>query len=122
MLNLLEFLFLSMGLTTVVMGFLVNYLEPYLPAIISKLFRYGKFASDKDCAFLPPTFEIPKSKFKHFYAFALIWGSGGFYLGICAYLTGRPIPGFVHSALDLLVSPGREVKSEYQKRIKVAFD
>lgn len=112
MLNLLEFLFLSMGATSLLLGSLVNFLEEYLPAIISKTFRYGKYASDRECSYLPSTFEIPKSKFKHFYAFALIWGAAGFYLGICAYLTGRPIPGFVHSLMDLLVSSKRDVKSE----------
>lgn len=110
MLNLVELLFLFMGLTTVLLGSLVNYLEPCLPVIFSRTFRYGKFASDKEC-FLSKFSEIPKSKFKHFYAFALIWGAGGFYLGICAYLTGRPISGSVHSLLDLLVGGRREVKS-----------
>lgn len=109
MLNLVELLFLFMGFSAVLLGSLVNFLEPYLPDFVSTAFRYGKFGSDKKS---PLVHEIPKSKFKHFYAFALIWGAGGFYLGICAYLTGRPIPGYVHSLLDLLVSKNREVKSK----------
>lgn len=47
MLNLIELLFLFMAVTTVVLGSLVNFLEPYLPTFISKSFRYGKFANDK---------------------------------------------------------------------------
>lgn len=113
MLNLVELLFLFMGLAVVVMGSLVNYLEPYLPTFISKSFRYGKFASDKECSLMPRSLEIPKSKFKHFYAFALVWGGCALYLGICAYVTGRPIPAFVNSALDLLVGSQRDAKSEY---------
>lgn len=114
MLNLVELLYLCLGLTTVLLGSLVNYLEPYLPTFVAKTFRYGKFASEKDCS-LTRRLEIPKSKFKHFYAFALIWGAGGFYLGICAYITGRPLPGFIHSLLDLLVGSERHLKSECNK-------
>lgn len=113
MLNLVEFLFLSMGATTVLLGSLVNFLEPYLPELVSRTFRYGKFGGDnsgKDRS-LMAYLEIPKSKFKHFYAFALLWGAGGLYLGICAYVSGRPIPSYIHSLLDLLISPNRTVKS-----------
>lgn len=113
MLNLVEFLFLSMGATTVLLGSLVNFLEPYLPKFVSRTFRYGKFGgggSYKDRSWMA-SLEIPKSKFKHFYAFALLWGAGGLYLGICAYLSGRPIPPFVNSLLDLLISPHRTVES-----------
>lgn len=112
MLNVLELLFLQMGLTTVLLGSLVNFLEPCLPTFISKIFRYGKFASDKECNYMPRSLEIRKSNFKHFYAFALVWGAGGLYLGICAYLSGKVIPGLVQSFLDLFAGSQRTVEGK----------
>ncbi|KAJ3643956.1 hypothetical protein Zmor_011169 [Zophobas morio] len=50
----------------VLLGTLINIFEPYLPVIIIKTFRYGKFASEGKSA-LVTNVELPKSYFKHFY-------------------------------------------------------
>lgn len=111
MFNWIEFMYLQLGLSMVLLSALVNFLESKLPNIIARTFRYGKFASERksDVAL---KLEISKSSFKHFYAFGLVWTAIALYLGVRVYLLGRAVPSFIVSFLDALVGSNRQAKSE----------
>ncbi|XP_044255995.1 polyprenol reductase-like [Tribolium madens] len=64
--NLCKLFFVIITSSLVILGVLINFFEPYLPAFIKKTFRYGKFASDEKLL-LVQSVEVPKSYFKHFY-------------------------------------------------------
>ncbi|OAD52383.1 putative polyprenol reductase [Eufriesea mexicana] len=60
-------------------------MEPYLPILITRTYRYGKF-SINDYQRIVAKVEVPKKWFKHFYIFAAPTSSYVFYIVLCKYL------------------------------------
>lgn len=91
---------------------LINWMEPYLPNIIVQTYRYGKLASNRKSE-LATKCELPKSSFKHFYVFAVIWAGISLYYGVCVYISGKTVPEYVVMFLDVFAGgpAGRQAKS-----------
>ncbi|XP_017891409.1 polyprenol reductase, partial [Ceratina calcarata] len=83
------------------------YLEPYLPTLISKTYRYGKFSSNIYQPIVAKV-ELPKRWFQHFYIFAAPGSSFVLYLVIHEYLW----KGNVHECfiwiLDMCLGSSRQ--------------
>ncbi|CAB3360801.1 Hypothetical predicted protein [Cloeon dipterum] len=97
-----------MTLTTLVLGALVNLIEPYLPAFVIQALRYGKFAYRGPKQSWIKPIEIPKSSFKHFYYFAAFYTSYITYLTFFVYYGNAAVPHWFVKYLDLLASSKRE--------------
>lgn len=96
------------------LGALINFIEPYLPVFITQTFRYGKHAYKGAPNWLAQIGEIPKSYFKHFYVFALLWSAVAMYLVTHVYVGGYQAPAAVVSFLDLMCGGNRrQVRSKY---------
>lgn len=110
--NLVDLLFINLICIITVLGALVNFIEPYLPTIITQTFRYGKHAYKGAPNWLAQMGEIPKSYFKHFYVFALIWSAIFMYLVTHVYIGGYQCPQLVIAFLDFMCGGSkREVHS-----------
>uniref|UniRef100_A0A2M4AQS3 Polyprenal reductase n=1 Tax=Anopheles triannulatus TaxID=58253 RepID=A0A2M4AQS3_9DIPT len=110
--NLINFLFVNLILTVVVLGGLLATIEKHLPTAIRQTFRYGKHAlkgtpPDRLVSLL----EVPKAWFKHFYVFAALWSLAGFGYMLQAYLTGRSAPDYVVNFLDTMATNRRPVRT-----------
>ncbi|XP_059490244.1 polyprenol reductase [Neocloeon triangulifer] len=97
-----------MTVTTLVLGLLVNLLEPYLPAFVIQALRYGKFAYKGPKQSWIKPIEFPKSYFKHFYYFAAFYTSYITYLTFFVYYGNASVPHWFIKFLDLLASSKRE--------------
>lgn len=109
--NFIDLIFIYFILTIVILGALINECESSLPAIIVQTFRYGKHAYNGIPSKLVSKCEIPKSYFKHFYAFAIVWSSLVFTLATFIYaLEGTATaPKWVIACLDALCGNNRTV-------------
>ncbi|CAD7082377.1 unnamed protein product [Hermetia illucens] len=110
--NFLNFIFISFILVIVIFGALINFLEPYLPTIIKQSFRYGKMSYKGDQSRITSLLEIPKSWFKHFYVFSLIWSIAAVALAARCYLVSlQSAPTVVLWFLDIVTgSKERQVE------------
>ncbi|KAJ6646613.1 Polyprenol reductase [Pseudolycoriella hygida] len=109
--NFIDFIFISFTLVILFLAVLINWIEPYLPIFITQTFRYGKHSYKGAPNKIAQLSEIPKSYFKHFYVFALVWSISVMYLVTWTYLGGYPIPAFVINGLDIVCGRSRKVKS-----------
>lgn len=110
--NLINFLFVQLVVVIVVLGCLIATIERYLPTAVCQTFRYGKHAHKGPQDRLVSLLEVPKSWFKHFYVFAAVWSTAGFYLMLNAYFAGNVTPSYVIDFLDILGTTKRTVRSE----------
>lgn len=113
--NFIDLIFINFIVVIVILGALINFIEPYLPVFITQTFRYGKHSYKGAPNKIAQLSEIPKSYFKHFYVFALIWSILVMYLVTWAYVCVYPIPDVIITSLDLLCGRNREVKSTLNK-------
>lgn len=113
--NFIDLIFINFIVVIVILGALINFIEPYLPIFITQTFRYGKHAYKGAPNKIAQLSEIPKSYFKHFYVFALVWSILITYLVTWTYLGGYAIPDFVITILDVICGPNRKVKSLFNK-------
>lgn len=44
--NLIRILFIFCSAFTGIVGLLINYVEPYLPSVLTSTYRYGKFSAN----------------------------------------------------------------------------
>ncbi|KXJ77747.1 hypothetical protein RP20_CCG006713 [Aedes albopictus] len=109
--NLINFLFVQLIVIIVVLGSLIATIEKYLPTAISQTFRYGKHAHKGPQDRLVSLLEVPKSWFKHFYVFAALWSTAGFYFMAANYFAGRPAPGYVIDFLDIMATTKRTART-----------
>lgn len=58
--NIIRIIFIFSSLFTGIVGLLLNYMEFYLPSIITRIYRYGKFSVDKYQSPLIAKVEVPK--------------------------------------------------------------
>lgn len=73
MFNILDLGFLSLAFMVAFTGFLINHYEKHVPAFIIKGFKYGAFAYQGSGANYLQIIEVPKSLYRHFYAFSSIF-------------------------------------------------
>jgi len=109
--NFIDLIFINFIVVIVVLGALINFIEPYLPVFITQTFRYGKHSYKGAPNKIAQLSEIPKSYFKHFYVFALIWSILIMYLVTWTYVGNYPLPDFVIISLDVICGKSREVKT-----------
>lgn len=110
--NWIDLIFVLFICTITVLGTLINFIEPYLPAIITQTFRYGKHSYKGAPSRIVQLAEIPKSFFRHFYVFALIFSSGCMWLVAYVYVAGHQAPDPVLQWLDLLCGSDRQSRCE----------
>lgn len=115
--NWVDFIFINFIVAITIVGTLINFVEPYLPVLITQSFRYGKHAHKGAPSRLVQLTEIPKSAFRHFYVFALVWSAAWMYLVLLVYVVGYRAPDGVIWLLDTLCGgSGRVVRSELQEK------
>lgn len=111
--DLIKLLFLQLTMTIVFLGSLMNSVEKYLPTIVRKIFRYGKhsYQSENNYDKLVDRIEIPKSWFKHFYIFAVLWSWIGLILASSVYFLNYHPHKFLLKYLDFSSGSDREIES-----------
>ncbi|XP_052896600.1 polyprenol reductase [Anopheles moucheti] len=109
--NLINFLFVNLIVTVVVLGGLLATIEKHLPTAIRQTFRYGKHALKDTPDRLVSLLEVPKAWFKHFYVFAAVWALAGFAVMMGTYISGKPAPEYVISFLDTMATNRRMVRT-----------
>ncbi|XP_043579745.1 uncharacterized protein LOC122566489 isoform X2 [Bombus pyrosoma] len=82
--NIILIIFIAASLFTGILGLLLIYMETYLPILITRTFRYGKFCITYQSIITHA--EVPKRWFKHFYILAAPVSSYVLYLTICKFL------------------------------------
>lgn len=107
--NLLNSIFINFTLTIVLLGLLINAIEPHLPAFITQSFRYGKHSHKGEQNALIGKLEVPKSWFSHFYVFAFGWSLLALSLNLKVLIHGTTAPDIVVDFLDF-VAGGKERK------------
>lgn len=101
MINYVQLIFALLTSSVIALGSLINYFEKYLPAFISEIFRYGKFAfNDKKQSLIKPV-QVPKSWFKHFYVFSSFLTLFALYVVIQAYIFEIGPPLWLSKLLDI---------------------
>lgn len=112
--NWIDLIFISFIVLITILGTLINFIEPYLPILITQTFRYGKHSHKGAPNRLVQMAEIPKSSFRHFYVFALGWSAAWMYLVVHVYVGGYKAPDGVIWVLDTLCGgSGRVARSEF---------
>uniref|UniRef100_A0A182PQE3 Polyprenal reductase n=1 Tax=Anopheles epiroticus TaxID=199890 RepID=A0A182PQE3_9DIPT len=109
--NLINFLFVNLIVTVVVLGGLLATIEKHLPTAIRQTFRYGKHALKGSPDRLVSLLEVPKAWFKHFYVFAALWSMTGFAVMMETYISGKPAPDYVVAFLDTMATNKRLVRT-----------
>ncbi|KAF3420306.1 hypothetical protein E2986_10488 [Frieseomelitta varia] len=105
--NIIRIIFIFSSLFVGIIGLLLNYMESYLPCVITRTYRYGKFSVDKYQPLVAKV-EVPKRWFKHFYIFAAPASSYVLYLVICKYLWNDNISKNVIWILDICLGSFRQ--------------
>lgn len=111
--NIVDLIYIYFIATIVILAVCINVSEDNLPTVLLQTFRYGKHAYKGSPSRLVSSFEIPKSYFKHFYVFAIVWAISIFYLVLSVYVLGTRVPEWIIDALDLLCGSNRVANSEY---------
>lgn len=107
--NWIDLIFIYFTLTVVVFAIFINVSESNISPIFLQTFRYGKHAYKGKPSRFVEAFEVPKSYFKHFYVFAIIWAILIFGLMFNVYILGTSVPGWIIDVLDLLCGSDRTV-------------
>ena len=105
--NLIKNLFISITAFTGIFGLLINYVESYLPSILTSTYRYGKFSANTYQPIVAKS-EVPKRWFKHFYIFAAPTSSYVLYLVVYKYLLNGHIPNTVTWILNKSLGTNRQ--------------
>lgn len=115
--DLIKLLFLQLTLVMVLLGSLMNSVEKYLPSYIRKIFRFGKHSYQSENSYdkLVERIEVPKSWFKHFYIFAVIWSWLGFILAFSVYFLNYHPHMLLLKYLDFSCGTNREIEGMLSK-------
>lgn len=108
----IDLIFIYFTFTIVVFAVGINISESNISPVLLQTFRYGKHAYKGKPSRVVQAFEVPKSYFKHFYVFAIVWAILIFGLTFNLYVLGTAVPAFVIDALDFLYGKDRSVTSE----------
>lgn len=104
--NLIWAILLFFTAFMLVFGGLVNYLEAFLPPIITQAFKYGKTATQSTHGIIK-AIQLPKAYFLHFYVFAVIYIPALLYISVSVYLLESPAPKWLMSGLDFCCTAQR---------------
>ncbi|XP_067212358.1 polyprenol reductase isoform X2 [Linepithema humile] len=112
--NIIRYVFILNSMIILSFGILINCFEPYLPILITRLFRYGKFSIKVQQA-LVAKLEVPKRWFRHFYIFAGPASTIILCLILYKYLYNGNIPEIVFILLDTSLGTSRKplISAEY---------
>lgn len=110
--NWIDLIFIYFTLTIVVFAVCINISESNISPILLQTFRYGKHAYRGEPSRLVQAVEIPKSYFRHFYVFAIVWAILVFGLTFNVYVLGTKVPDWIIDALDFLFGSNRTVSGE----------
>lgn len=105
--NWIDLIFIYFTLTVVVFAIFINVSESNISPLFLQTFRYGKHAYKGKPSRFVQAFEVPKSYFKHFYVFAIIWAILIFGLTFNVYVLGTGVPNWIIDTLDLLCGSDR---------------
>lgn len=109
--NWIDLIYIYFILTIVILSVCINISESNLSPILLQTFRYGKHAYKGPPSRLVQAAEVPKSYFKHFYVFAIVWAILIFGLTFNVYVLDTKVPGWIIDALDVLCGSDRQVSS-----------
>lgn len=119
--NWIDLIFIYFTLTVVMFAIFINVSESNISPIFLQTFRYGKHAYKGKPSRFVQAFEVPKSYFKHFYVFAIIWAILVFGLTFNVYVLGTSVPNWIIDALDLLCGSDRVVNGKKKKCFEPAL-
>lgn len=92
----------------IIFGGLINYLETFVPQILSDAFRYGKTSkSTSNSSFLVRAIEVPKHYFTHFYVFASVYVGLIWAMSLGVFVFGVPAPEIFLDFLDFFGTSAR---------------
>lgn len=114
--NIIDLIFIYFIATIVILAVCINLSEDNLPSVLLQTFRYGKHAYKGSPSRLVQSAEIPKSYFKHFYVFAIVWAILIFYLCFSVYVLGTTVPIWIIDTLDLLCGSNRIANSKQHRQ------
>ncbi|XP_031837027.1 polyprenal reductase-like [Nomia melanderi] len=105
--NLVQTVFSFIAILAGFFGLLINFVEPYLPGLIRRVYCYGKFPRN---TYQPPRIkvEIPKRWYKHCYVFAAPTVSYILYLVIGKYMWDGNVPKSVTWVLNVGLGTNRQ--------------
>lgn len=105
--NIVSIIFILSAVLAGGIGLLINYAEPYLPVLITRTYRYGKFSSNAHQPLLAKL-EVPKRWFQHFYMYAAPASTYVLYLVVCKYLWNADTPKNVLWILNTFLGSSRQ--------------
>ncbi|XP_049865383.1 polyprenol reductase [Pectinophora gossypiella] len=103
MINILEFIFLSLALAVTFTGILISKYEKHVPAFIIKGYKYGSFAYQGSGGNFLEAIEISKAYYRHFYLFSSILSVATLGYMILVYFLGFGVNRFVAAILRLIL-------------------
>ncbi|KAJ2950812.1 hypothetical protein O0L34_g9082 [Tuta absoluta] len=103
MINIIEFIFLSLAVTVTFTGILITKYEKHVPAFIIKGFKYGSFAYQGAGGNFLEAIEIPKAYYRHFYSFSSLLSIATLCYMVMVYYFNFGIHKFVSIALRLIL-------------------
>lgn len=105
--NYVQLFFTFFTTIIIVTGSLINSFEAYLPAFISQIFRYGKFAYNGSEKTSKLVISMPKSSFRQFYKFAVIIFTFILIIATKVYVYGENAPSWLRFIVDLTCGKDR---------------
>lgn len=108
--NWVDTLFIFFISTIAIMGTMINFIEPYLPVLLTQTFRFGKHSYKGAPNRLVQLCELPKAWFRHFYVLALFVSTASMYMVIHVYVLHHRASEQLLSLLDALCGSDRVVR------------
>ncbi|XP_011698341.1 PREDICTED: polyprenol reductase-like [Wasmannia auropunctata] len=105
--NIMRNLFILNSAGIILIGLSINFLEPYLPALIKRGILYGKFSIKAPHA-IASKLEVPKRWFRHFYILCAPLMTITLCLVLYKNLYNGSIPEIVFTLLDALLGTSRK--------------
>lgn len=111
--NWIDLIYIYFILTIVVLSICINLSESNISPVLLQTFRYGKHAYNGPPSRFVQAFEVPKSYFKHFYVFAIVWAILILALTINRYILDTTVPIWIIDILDTLCGSDRQVTCKF---------
>lgn len=108
--NFIRVLFCLLTAFMIIFSSIINFFESRLPPFLSRIFRYGKFSSEKRSKL---AIEVPKSWFKHFYILAFFVYTYLLWLVVGVYIFNMTVPDHVSYFLNLCCGSERVAFGKY---------
>lgn len=111
--NWIDLIYIYFIFTIVILSVCINLSESNISPVLLQTFRYGKHAYQGVPSRLVQAFEIPKSYFKHFYVFAIVWAILILGLTVNLYILDTKVPNWIIDVLDVLFGADRHVSGMF---------